>query len=98
MLGNVVDNAIQAKSNIENPWVEVKMKVKNDVLLIKVDNGYVGELINFEKTKKDELYVHGIGLRSVQDILSEYDGNFQINQLEDKVRCVISVPIEEAGL
>ena len=98
LLGNVVDNAIQAKSNIENPWVEVKMKVKNNVLLIKVDNGYVGEPINFEKTRKEELYVHGIGLQSVQDILREYDGNFQINQLEDKVRCVISVPIEESGL
>lgn len=94
IVGNVVDNAIQAKSDIKQPWVEVKMETKNNVLLIKVDNGYIGEEIDFSKSRKPEGCFHGIGLQSVRDLLKEYDGSMQLKQLEDKVRCVISVPIE----
>lgn len=98
IVGNVVDNAIQAKSIIKQPWVEVKMEMNNNVLLLKVDNGYIGEEIDFSKSIKSECYFHGIGLRSVRDILKEYDGYMQLKQLEDKVRCVITVPIASIEL
>lgn len=93
LLGNIVDNAINGAVNEENPWIQVNMETKKEVLLIKVENAYTGKKIDFKSSDKEKRQFRGIGISSTKDIVKEYGGTFQIKQLEEKVRCMVSIPI-----
>jgi len=85
LLGNALDNAVEAVSKIENPEdriITLMVRKAHGMVLIHVDNRYVGEL-KFENglpltTKGNKLY-HGYGLKSIRNVVEKYDGSFDIS-------------------
>lgn len=82
LLGNLLDNAIEAAEKCKNGKIHLDMYMQNDgafsVLLL--ENNYVGEIIQEENrllTTKKEKWGHGIGLRNVNRIVRLYDGYMQ---------------------
>lgn len=81
ILGNCLDNAIEAVSKVEdetNRVVRVEIVYRRGTLLIKITNPYIGKLKkdkhgNFLSTKADTEN-HGIGLTSVKNVVRKYDG------------------------
>ena len=83
ILGNLIDNALQAVSPVEeNKFIELGMDCSKGVLIIKVSNSFKtaiqtenGKIVSSKKDKDN----HGFGLRNVKDVLEKYNGTSKIN-------------------
>ena len=90
LLGNILDNAIEASCRIENNmrYIYLYMDFDGINLIITVINGYCGELIRDMqgkfKSSKEDLDNHGMGLESVKKIVNKYHGSVVIEPTENK--------------
>jgi hypothetical protein len=75
ILGNLLDNAIEASIHEEQPFIEVKIKPVEKFLVIAILNKYTKSDITLKTTKSDTNF-HGIGMNSVKKTVKEYDGEF----------------------
>ena len=93
IIGNLLDNAIEAAEKVENGNVSIVIKPQKKFIIIKVKNSYVTVLFCFhdgnknnelKTTKKDKEY-HGIGLKSIKRIVEKYQGEFELEFKEKEV-------------
>lgn len=85
ILGNLIDNAMEACSAEKNPYIDIVMKEEKKFLIIKVSNSFTGELPkNMQTTKKNKV-CHGIGIKSINNIVHKYSGEFEIVHKNDEV-------------
>ena len=82
ILGNLLDNAIEATENSENKEIDVRIVYAKNKLKITVKNYYTGKIKkdtggNFISTKSDTKN-HGIGLQSVTRIVEAYGGVMEV--------------------
>jgi len=76
IIGNLIDNAIEACSLLENEkkrYIDFYVYSKNSNIHIYIKNSKNNYLIKGETWKKDRKR-HGIGLKSVKKILDKYNG------------------------
>jgi sensor histidine kinase regulating citrate/malate metabolism len=73
LLGNLLDNAIEAAESCEVAYVSMAIKYRNSLLEIEITNSYRGETPDFQTTKENKCF-HGIGLQSVEKIVERYEG------------------------
>ena len=77
ILGNLLDNALEATEKTENKKVSLNISFDKGMLFIHIENTYDGMLKKFNDklyTTKSDKQLHGIGLKSVENVLSKYDG------------------------
>ena len=79
LMGNLLDNAIESAEQTEKPFVNVVINLKQDVLLVKINNSY-----SDNNDDKKESYFHGLGVKSIKDIVVKYKGSYEQNY-EDKI-------------
>lgn len=81
ILGNLLDNAIEAAIQTEEKRLEIRMSVEKGVLFLTVGNSYyeksLGKRGVFKTTKADKDN-HGIGMKNVQAIVEKYHGDMEI--------------------
>ena len=94
LLGNLLDNAIEANSKVpaQDKYVSLKITQQFDFLSINVGNA-VSEVVKIDKfgiatTKKDKEF-HGFGLQSVKEIVNKYTGNCTFRQEQNKFETII---------
>ncbi len=78
LLGNVLDNAIEACMKVENtPIIDIKIYNEGNYLVIKVANSIKDSVLkynpNLQSTKKDKSK-HGFGTVSIKDIVKNHNG------------------------
>ena len=77
VLGNLIDNAIEAASQTEEKKLKIAIKLDKGVLFINIRNSCQGiaegKVQHLETTKADGPN-HGIGLRNVRRIVEKYHG------------------------
>lgn len=83
ILGNLLENAIEAARQTEEQYLSVAIQFIRGVLKIEIENSFTGTLpvrknsehekVHFETTKKNRRS-HGIGLNSVRKIVEKYNG------------------------
>lgn len=83
LLGNVIDNAIEAASKISsNRFIKIYMSYDKNILLITVINSFDGGIIRDKsgklKTSKKDKHNHGFGLNSIEKIVHKYHGSVVI--------------------
>lgn len=87
VIGNLLDNAIEATEKLkENRYIQVKVKYDRGCLLIKVVNSFDNHVIVKKgklQTRKENQELHGIGLRSVQNIVDKYNGELKVTYKEE---------------
>lgn len=83
VLGNLIDNAIEASEKESEPYVDIEIAVKQNFLLIKIVNKCTSSNITKDTSKKNKEF-HGIGLKSVRQIVNEYDGEFDLTFENDQ--------------
>lgn len=93
MLGNLLDNAIEASSREQNPYIEVKIGQVKEQLVITITNKCTTP-VSFQTTKQNKL-LHGIGLHSVRQTVRSYQGEFIAEQDGDLFQAKIMIPITE---
>ena len=95
ILGNLIDNALEACENQNQKYIDLTIKEINHLLIIKVINSYKDMLPKkFITTKKDKS-LHGIGLENVKNIVKKYNGSYKISQNQDEVITIITLKNSE---
>ena len=86
ILGNLLENAIQAASHSKEKKLFLLMKFEKGMLFIHVRNTYEGGLIKNGKdylTTKKKAEQHGIGLKNVERVINSYHGNIEISDTDN---------------
>lgn len=81
ILGNLLENAIEAAAKTEEKRLDVKVRMKQGILRIEVENSFDGRLRQSPQgllTTKCKSEYHGIGLKNVQKMVEKYDGSMEI--------------------
>ena len=83
VMGNLLENAIQAANGADSPSVSVSAHVLKDKLLLEIKNSAAG----------DSALSAGTGLESVKRILSAYDGLLVQSRFDDFVISRVIIPL-----
>lgn len=90
LLGNALDNALEAVDNQEigNKYISVKIRCDKDNLKICIKNSFNGYLLKDRdgnlKTIKEDAQNHGIGIYSIMKAASKYRGTATFNNTESE--------------
>ncbi|MCM1256687.1 MAG: GHKL domain-containing protein [Roseburia sp.] len=87
ILGNLLDNALEALEHTKNKYLSVELKYEKGILVIRICNSYDGTLQQNGRefvTRKQDRKNHGLGLRNVEQIVKKYNGE-QMIQTEDAI-------------
>lgn len=83
IMGNLLDNAIEAVSKLENNRsIKLRMEYKKNALYIHINNTYNGTVLyegNKICTSQIDRLHHGIGLNNIENVISKYNGTMEIH-------------------
>jgi len=87
ILGNLLDNALDAVANIEEKFIRLNVEFNQGTLFIRVDNSFDGEVQYADSQNGTEQVIatrkdgdnHGYGLKNIQKSIEKYDGNMDIS-------------------
>lgn len=92
LLGNLLENAIEAARQTEEKYLGVGVTLKRGVLKIQIENTFLSENVVMEKRKeggtvflttKKAKEKHGLGLKSVRKIVEMYNGTMEVIPQDD---------------
>ena len=93
VLSNLIDNAIEAQTFVDNKSVEVFIDENEDVCSLKIYNNITDDMAKsfkndtlFNTHKKDKM-VHGYGLKNVNDVVKKYNGRIKYSIVGTCVLC-----------
>ncbi|MBD5134742.1 MAG: GHKL domain-containing protein [Lachnospiraceae bacterium] len=92
ILGNLIDNAIEASVNEDEAYIDLTIKEEKMFLVMKIVNKYSGEFSKKLETTKSKKMFHGIGIGSIKSIVDKYGGEFSIKKQGDEVIAKILLP------
>lgn len=101
LLGNILDNAIEASENISEEKRNIKLYMRYDkkMLIVTVINTFNGQVVKNKEgkllTNKKDTISHGIGLTSVQKIVDKYKGQLIIETENEIFKIELFVREEE---
>lgn len=82
VIGNLIENAVQAAAQLEGDDRQVRVNIgvlQKETLVILVENSYHGTLtLNKDGLPISKNPEHGIGLKSVKNIVEQYSGSMEI--------------------
>lgn len=95
LLGNLLENAIEAAVQTEQKYMSVNITLKRGVLRIRIENSFLpAKIENGERqgskvffTTKKAKEQHGIGLESVRKMVEAYNGTMEVTPRND-IFCV----------
>lgn len=87
ILGNLMDNAIEAARRSRDKFLQLKVHYQKGMLFIAIRNSFDGELLKAQERylstkdydREDESQVHGLGIRNVRRIVEKYNGSMEIS-------------------
>lgn len=100
VLGNLLDNAMEAAKKCEKGTVSVALYMENggSLAICRIENNYVGKLkeegIKLLTTKENP-ELHGIGLQIVKRLVEEYSGYIQQEYEEGVYVTTVVLPVQE---
>lgn len=92
ILGNLLDNAIEASEKTMQPYIEVKIKTIEDYLVIAISNRYNNQNQLLETNKLNRIF-RGIGLSSVRHTVKLYKGEVSVKQKDNIFYVNIMIPL-----
>lgn len=88
ILGNLLDNAIEATSKLnDNKYIKLHIKYNKGTVFIAVKNSFDGKLNivgNEYKTTKDSDSLHGIGMKSIETTIKQYNGEMKVSHTNNE--------------
>ncbi len=93
LLGNALDNAIEASRKAENRQIRVRCKAERGLFMLRVENCLAGdEHADLSTTKKNK-ELHGLGLRGMREIAARYGGVLETETANGKFELLVSFPL-----
>ncbi|MCL2578183.1 MAG: GHKL domain-containing protein [Defluviitaleaceae bacterium] len=86
ILGNLLDNALDAIETVNEKWLKLRIRHKKEVLYIKVENPFDGRIIHNDENNKNINNIvsrktgadHGYGLKNIRKSVDKYNGEMDI--------------------
>lgn len=105
ILGNLLENAIEASSQTDEKLLNVSIQLKQGVLKIEIENSFNSLSLKEKREKgrtsllttKKEKREHGIGLKSVQKIVEKYNGIIHIHKQNNRFHVELILYIVRVG-
>lgn len=94
LLGNLIDNAIEASEKEKHGYIDINIKQNKKFLMIVIKNKFVGTLMQDMQTTKENKKLHGIGLKSVKNIVTKYNGEISFDRDKEEF-CVTILMMNE---
>lgn len=91
IIGNLLDNAIEAQENESEPFVRINISIEGDLLIINIINKCSEPSKNGKTSKKDKQF-HGIGLKSVDSTARQYGGDFSLDYENETAAATVVIP------
>ena len=96
LMGNILDNAIEAQQYIAQDmrYIEVNMTNEDDILYISVKNAITESVLsnnNKLSTTKNDTKNHGLGTKIVKDIVRKYNGSIDYYEEDGFFCCDIRI-------
>lgn len=98
ILGNLLENGIEAARQTEEKRLDVNIELQQGFLRIQIENSYNGKLDKRHQkliTTKREKGLHGIGLENVRKIVEKHDGIMDICPDGDVFRVMLILYMSE---
>lgn len=96
ILGNALENAREACvkriANGKSAFMQLKALKQEQQLLIVVSNEFDGQLLqkdNVFLSSKEDRYLHGIGMKSIQAAVEKYHGSMKVSAKENKFKLML---------
>lgn len=95
IFGNALDNALEASRKLppEQRMVTVKAECVRDMLSVVVENNCLPEEVCYEKTSKEDKFLHGFGIRNIKQAVEKYFGQCLIRQGSNCFQLKILLPL-----
>lgn len=88
IVGNLLDNAMEAAEKVKkDSYIQAFLRYEEGCLYLRVENSYDGIIKEGKDgflTRKKEKELHGLGIRSVQDSVTKYQGEMEFSHDEKK--------------
>lgn len=91
IIGNLIDNAIEAQENEPKPFIHVQISTVGELLIIKIVNK-CGMPPAASGTSKKYKQFHGIGLKSVESTVHQYSGDFSLKYENKTAIATVVIP------
>ena len=98
LLGNLLDNAIDASMQTENKKLKITIKLDKGILFLNICNScqrIVDGWKNFLETTKEDKVNHGIGLKNVRRIVEKYHGDIEFLYENDSMETDVMMYVKE---
>lgn len=98
LLGNLLDNAIDASMQTEDKKLKITIKLDKGILFLNICNSsqmIAGGRRNFLETTKEDKVNHGIGLKNVRRIVEKYHGDIDFLYENDSMETDIMMYVKE---
>lgn len=97
MIGNLLDNAIEAAQEHESGYIKVNLYSQNNshFSVVNIENNYVGNIItenDIVMTSKEDKVRHGYGIKNVDLIARKYNGYLKCFYKENVFSVVVVLP------
>lgn len=95
LLSNLLDNAIEASEKTQDPRIEVILMQQKSYYTITVKNKIMESVLKHNEklqTTKPDSELHGIGVQSIREIVSRYDGMMEYYEEDNAFVASIWLP------
>lgn len=93
LLGNALDNAMEAAAQVEDGTVIVRCKVQKGLFMLWMKNALAGEVPEDFSTTKADKSAHGLGLPSMREIALRNGGTLEAGTKEGWFELLICIPV-----
>lgn len=100
ILGNALDNAIEACQKVEKGQILLSMRQREDTLLITIKNTIETQKAHLsfteKRTTKEDKADHGFGLSAIKRLTDKYDGNIDYQSENGWIALMITLNLKSS--
>lgn len=93
LLGNALDNAMEAVVRAEDKIVSVRCRVQKGLFMLRVENALGGAVAPDLATIKADKTAHGLGLPGMREIAARYGGTLEAGVKAGRFELVVCIPV-----
>ena len=93
LLGNALDNAIEAAVQAEDKQISVRCRVEKGLFMLRVENAMDGEIRPDLSTTKVDKAAHGFGLAGMREIAERCGGSLETRAGAGRFELVACIPL-----
>ena len=94
LLGNALDNAMEAAVQAEDKTVSVRCRVRKGLFMLQVENALGAEVAPDLATTKADKAAHGLGLPGMREIAERYRGTLEARAGAGEFELTVCLPLE----